>query len=56
METIWTITSYIVTGFELIGIGMLALFTATQAMNGNVPRVIRRLYDAIFVLYDEEDL
>ena len=56
METIWTITSIIVTGFELIGIAMLALFTATQAMNGKTPKVMRRLYDAIFVLYDEEDL
>ena len=56
METIWTITSYIVTGFELMGMAILVLFTATKAMNGNVPKVMRRLYDAIFVLYDEEDL
>ena len=56
MDTIWTITNSIVVGFEYLVIAMLGLFTFVQARNGRVPKVIKKLYDAIFVLYDEEDL
>lgn len=56
MDTIWTIMNAIVVGFEYLVIAMLGLFTFVQAKNGRVPKAIRMLYDAIFVLYNEEDL
>ena len=55
MENIWGLMTMIVYGFELIGIGIMILFIASCATNGQLPKELKTIYKLIFEFEDEEE-
>lgn len=56
MDTIWTITSWMTTIFQLIGLGMIVLFFMKEVIEDDYfeeHEFVQRVYDLIFGFGDE---